>query len=91
MEIKIVGKGKNKLRIEFEDEGHTFLNLLRKSLWDQKVDYAAYEKIHPFLGKPILIVETKKKDPTNALKAATREIANEAKEFRDEFIRALKK
>jgi len=91
MNIKIVGKGKNKLRIEFGNEGHTFLNLLRKTLVDQKVNYAAYEKVHPFLGKPVLVLEAKKKDPTNALKAAARTIANQAEEFEKEFTRAFGK
>jgi len=91
MNIKTIGKGKNKLRIEFEDETHTLLNLLRKALWNQKVDYAAYEKKHPFLEKPILVIETEKKDPVNALKAAAREIENQTKEFKKEFERALKK
>ena len=49
MNIKIIGKGKNKLRIEFENEDHTLLNLLRRELWDQNADYAAYEKKHPYL------------------------------------------
>jgi len=91
MNIKIIGKGKNKLRIEFEDEGHTLLNLLRKALWDQKVDYSAYEKKHPFLEKPVLVLETTKKDPTNVLKAAARDVANQVKDFRKEFERAFGK
>lgn len=89
MEIKIIGKGKNKLRIEFEDEGHTLLNLLRKNLWDKNVDYAAYEKKHPFLENPVLVLETKKKKPTRTLKLAAKKISKEAKDFRKKFEKAL--
>jgi len=91
MNVKIIGKGKNKLRIEFEKESHTLVNLLRKELWKQKADYAAYEKKHPYLDNPVLILETKKKDPVNILKAAAREITNMTKDFRKEFKRAVAK
>jgi len=91
MNIKIIGKGKNKLRIEFENEDHTLLNLLRRELWDQNADYAAYEKKHPYLENPVLVLETKKKDPVNTLKAAAREITNQTKDFQKEFKRAFAK
>jgi len=91
MNIKILGKGKNKLRIEFEDESHTLVNLLRKALWNQKADYAAYEKIHPYLDNPVLVLETKKRDPVNVLKAAARDVSNMSKDFKKEFKRAFAK
>ncbi len=91
MNIKIIGKGKNKLRIKFEGEDTTFVDLLRKTLWEEKVDYAAYKKTHPFLDDPELIVETLRKDPTNAVKNAAQKIANQMEEFRKEFTRAFSK
>jgi len=91
MNIKIVGKGKNKLRVEFEGEDHTLVNLLRETLWREDADYSAYEKKHPFLENPVLILETDKKDPTNTLKNAAKKIAADMEEFRDEFTKAFKK
>ena len=91
MNIKIIGKGKNKLRVEFEGEDHTLLNLLRQTLWEENVDYAAYKRAHPFLGNPELILETDKKDPTKTLKAAAKKIANDMEDFRKSFTRAFSK
>ena len=91
MNIKIMGKGKNKLRSEFEGEDHTLINLLRQTLWEENVDYAAYEKKHPFLENPVLILETDKKDPTKTVKAAAKKITNQMEDFKKEFTRAFKK
>ncbi len=91
MNVKIIGKGKNKLRIRLEGEDVGFVNLLRKALWEENVDYAAYKKTHPFLDEPELIVETLKKNPENAVKAAAQKIANQMEEFRKEFVRAFSK
>ncbi len=91
MEIKIIGKGKNKLRVEFEGEDYTLVNLLRKALWEEGADYSSYQKEHPFLTNPVLILETEKKDPTTTLKAAARNISNQMQDFRKEFSRAFSK
>lgn len=91
MNVKIMGKGKNKLRVEFEGEDHTLLNLLRQILWEDSVDYAAYEKSHPFLENPTLVLETDKKDPTNTLKSAAKRMGEQMEEFRKDFERAFGK
>mgnify|MGYP006307327733 CR=1 FL=1 len=91
MDIKIIGKGKNKLRVEFEGEDHTLLNLLRKALWEEGADYSAYKKTHPFLDNPELILETDKKDPTKMLAAAAKRIGNDMEDFRKKFERAFAK
>jgi len=91
MNIKITGKGKNKLRVEFIGEDYTLLNLLRQTLWGENVDYAAYKKTHPFLDNPELILETDKKDPTNTLKAAAKQIIVDMEDFRKQFTRAVGK
>lgn len=91
MNVKIMGKGKNKLRVEFEGEDHTLLNLLRQMLWEENVDYAAYEKSHPFLENPTLVLETDKKDPTNTLKSAAKRMGEQVEEFRKDFERSFGK
>lgn len=91
MNVKIMGKGKNKLRVEFEGEDHTLLNLLRQALWEEGVDYSAYEKKHPFLENPTLILETDKKDPTRTLKAAAKKVGDQMVEFRKDFSRTVKR
>lgn len=90
MRLKIKGKGKNTLRIEFEGEDHSLLNLLRKNLWkDSKIDSASYKKDHPYQSNPELLLKTKKGDPVKSLKRAARKVSDEAKEFRVELGRIL--
>lgn len=92
MKLKILGKGKNTLRVEFVGEDHSLLNLLRKTLWEdkyRKIDSASYKKDHPYMGDPVLLLKTKKGDPVNTLKRASRKIGDKAKEFRIELERAL--
>lgn len=90
MTIKIRGKGKNKLRLEFEEEGYSLLNLLRQKLWEnEETDKASYKNEHPYIGNFELLVETESGDPVEALKEAAKGIKKEADEFNDELKSAL--
>lgn len=89
MKIKVLEDKKGALVIEIEGERHTIPNLLRESLWeDEGVELAAYEKKHPSLGNPKVMV--KAKDPRKALLGAIKRSEAQAKEFIDEFDKAVK-
>ncbi len=85
MELKIVEKEKNSLKIILMGEGHTFANLLRKNLKkDEHVTYAAYKVGHPLLDReqPVLFLETDGKEtPAEALKKAAHKIKEQINEF----------
>ncbi len=89
MEIKVIEKSNNKLKIEIRGESHTLLNLLRKNLWALDVEQAAYMIEHPYLSEPEIIV--KSKNPLKSLHDATQLIIDQSKEFEKEFKRALSK
>lgn len=90
MNIKIRGKGKNKLRLEFEDEGYSIVNLLRKNLWKNgDVDKASYKRDHAYLGNFEFIVETDEGDPVQVLIDAAKKIQDDSKELQDKFSKAL--
>jgi len=82
-------KGKeDKLKMEIDDT-HTFLNILREELWNEKgVSVAAYAKLHPYLGKPILLV--KGKNLKKALINAAKKIIAQSRDFQKEFSRKSK-
>ncbi|MFP4045734.1 MAG: RpoL/Rpb11 RNA polymerase subunit family protein [Candidatus Aenigmatarchaeota archaeon] len=92
MNIKIRGKGKNKLRLEFEEEGYSIVNLLRKNLWENEevdIDKASYKRDHAYLGNFDFIVETKQGDPVQVLIDAAKKIQEDSKELQDKLNKAL--
>ena len=92
MHIKMLSKGKTRAKIELGGESHTFADVMRKELSeDKKVQSVAYDKHHPQLGSPILILETGGEDPMVATKRAAKNVAEKFKEMRVEFEKAAKK
>ncbi len=89
MATKVLEDKKDSFVVEIEGKRHTIPNLLRESLWDDSsVELAAYEKKHPSLGNPKVIV--KAKDPRKALVSAIKRSEAQVKEFIDEFDKAVK-
>jgi len=89
MKVNVVEDKKDTLVIEIEGARHTIPNLIREALWeDNSVDLAAYEKKHPMLGNPKIIV--KAKDPRKALLTAIKKTEESLKDFEDEFRKQIK-
>ena len=84
MKIKVLEKGKNKVKLEFvgADESTMYV-LTQKLMEDSKVVNAKYTIRHPLADNPVLYVETSDTRPINAIKRA-------AKAIRAEFEDALK-
>ena len=82
MEIKVLENKKNRMVVELPGETHTFANLIRNLLWNDKdVNVAAYRVEHPLVGKPQLMIETKKGEPKKALLKAAESMKKLSKEF----------
>jgi len=96
MEIKILTKTPDEMRIEILGEGHTFCNLLQKALLeDETVEIGGYSIEHPLVSNPIVYVKMKEKRkpekrPETALKEAAEKIRHRSREFRISFEKALK-
>ena len=89
MKINVIEEKKDILIIEIEGARHTIPNLIREALWeDNSVDLAAYEKKHPMLGNPKVII--KAKDPRKALLTAIKRTEEAVKEFEEEFKKQVK-
>ena len=89
MKVKTTKMGKDGISVEIEGAGHTLANVLRETLWDDKtVTSAAYEKKHPYLGHPNLMI--KGKNPEKSLKDAVKRTQDMFSEFRTEFEKAVK-
>jgi len=82
MDIKVLEKGKNKLKFELTGKSHTLANLLSKELWnDKNVTVAGYTIPHPETTSAILVVETKSGDPKKAVSSAISRIKKKNKSF----------
>jgi len=92
MNVKVLRKEPNEMRIEIEGEGHTFCNVLQKELLeDETIEMASYDIHHPLVSNPIVYVRTKgKRHPETALREAAERIRTRNKEFRSSLEKALK-
>jgi len=91
MELKVLSKGKNELKIEIVGEDHTFCNLLQHTLLeDRNVEIAGYDQPHPLIRSSIVYLRTKREvSPEKVLLNALANIQEVNKEFGEKFGRAI--
>jgi DNA-directed RNA polymerase subunit L len=91
MNIRILRKESNELRIELEGEGHTFCNMLQKSLLeDETVEMAGYDIPHPLMTKSIVYVRTKgRRGPETALHDAAKKLRKRSEALRKALDKAF--
>ena len=88
MEFTITEEEKNRLVFTLEGEDHSFCNILRKELWNDKdITVASYVVDHPLLGTPEFIVETKKGSPKDAVKGAVDRAHKQVNAFSKAFAK----
>ena len=85
MELKVIEKGKDKMKIEVRHETHTFLNLLREKAWECGCDQASYMIEHPYQSEPVVIVSAR--NPIKVLADAGTKVTDQVKEFSRHFSR----
>jgi len=82
MKVKEIKSEEKMVEFELEGESHTFANLLREKLIEEGAD-ASYRITHPTIGAPNITVRAD--NPVSKLKAASKAIQKDAKEFREKF------
>ena len=92
MEVKILKKSHNELKMEATGEGHTFCNVIQKALLkDKRVDMAGYSVPHPLTSNPVIYVRTRgQSKPETVLRDAIDEVQKESEAFRTALEKALK-
>jgi DNA-directed RNA polymerase subunit L len=92
LKVRILNKTKNELKIEVEEEGHTFCNVVQKALLeDKRVDLAGYNIPHPLTSNPTIYLRTKTRTkPRTVLRKAVKKIQKDTEAFRTAFDNALK-
>jgi DNA-directed RNA polymerase subunit L len=85
MKITVLEQKKNKLQFEV-DADHTFCNVLKKELWNDKdLHVSGYYTEHIQVGNPRFIVETSDKDPMDSLRDAVKRLKKQNAAFLDAF------
>ena len=83
MEVKLLDKKKNSIKVEIKGPDETLINpLIHELLQDKNVVEARFSTSHPQLDKAILTVEVKEGKPQAALKKAAKALANQFLEAR---------
>jgi len=92
MELNVIEDKKNRMVFEIKGETHTFCNILRKELWNDKhIKIAAYSIDHPLLGIPRFIVETDgKEEPKEAVREAVKRLKKMNEAFQKQFLKEAK-
>ena len=92
MEVRVLKKTKNELRIEIVGEDHTFCNLLQNVLLEDKnVEIAGYDQPHPLIRSSVVYVRTKRDtSPEKSVLSALQNIRALDKEFSEKFEQAAR-
>ena len=89
MEIEVIEKTAEKLKLKVNGESHTFLNLLRDKAWLAKADQAGYIIEHPYLSTPEVVIRSK--NPKKTLSDASDLVAEDCRAFLRELKKEAKK
>ena len=91
MELEVISSDKNSLEFYLAGERHTFSNLLKSRLLEDKdVDMVSYILEHPTSNKARFILKTSGKTPKKAIEDAAKKIEDELEEFEKLAKKALK-
>jgi len=75
---------------EISGEGHSFPNLLRKTLLEEPaVEFAGYNIDHPLLASPVVTLRTQRRQANVVLREALEKMLARTEEFRKKFNQAI--
>jgi DNA-directed RNA polymerase subunit L len=82
MSLSIVNDEKNFIELKFDGDSHSFLNLIKKKLVNNKeVSFTGYNKPHPLINESIFVLRTIKANPKKLFKEAIDELISDLKEL----------
>lgn len=91
MDLKLLQKEKNEIKLQIEDPDDTLIYpLLTQLLKDEDVAEASYAVGHPMLDKPVLYIKTRKAQPKSALQRAAESLASQYSDAKKLLEKELK-
>ncbi len=86
MEPKVIEHSRYELKLEIGGEGHSFPNLLRKTLLEEPaVEFAGYNIDHPLLANPVFTLRTSRRQANVVMREALEKMLARTEEFRKKF------
>ncbi|MBN2229854.1 MAG: DNA-directed RNA polymerase subunit L [Candidatus Thorarchaeota archaeon] len=90
MKPRTIEQSKFELIFEIGGEGHSFPNLLRKTLLEEPaVEFAGYNIEHPLLASPIITLRTNRRQANVVLREALEKMLARTEEFRKKFKQSV--
>ncbi len=90
MKPRTIENTKFELKFEIGGEGHSFPNLLRKTLLEESsVEFAGYNIAHPLLASPVVTLRTKRRQSNVVLRESLEKMLARTEEFRKKFKQAV--
>lgn len=90
MKPRTIENTKYELKFEIGGEGHSFPNLLRKTLLEEpSVEFAGYNIEHPLLASPIVTLRTQRRQANVVLREALEKMLARTEEFRKKFKQSI--
>jgi len=91
MEIQLLEKDKDSIRIQIKDADMTLITpLVKELLEDEQVSEVNYTAAHPIFGHPTIYVKVSAGKPQTALKRAAKVLSNDFKEVREQLVKEMK-
>lgn len=90
MKPRTIENTKFEMIFEIGGEGHSFPNLLRKTLLEESaVEFAGYNIDHPLLASPVITLRTQRRQANVVLREALEKMLARTEEFRKKFNQAI--
>lgn len=90
MKPRTIENTKFETKFEIGGEGHSFPNLLRKTLLEEPaVEFAGYNIEHPLLASPVVTLRTKRRQSSVVLRESLEKMLARTEEFRKKFKQAI--
>lgn len=90
MKPRTIENTKFEMIFEIVGEGHSFPNLLRKTLLEEPaVEFAGYNIDHPLLASPVVTLRTQRRQANVVLREALEKMLARTEEFRKKFNQAM--
>lgn len=85
MKANIIKNEAKELRLEFDTNDLTILDLIANNLMEQKeVVFAGVTKEHPEIGRPVLVLKTENKKPIEILNKTLDKIKESFEELKED-------
>lgn len=86
MEVEVLKKAKNELKLQFSEINQGILNLIKSSLWqDNATQIASFRIEHPEVGRPIFMLRTKGKEAKKVWNDAINKLGSQTDKLKTKF------